>query len=230
MRRNLPRVLKQKMSELKKLFARDPRVLGVWLLGSQADGTATPRSDIDFAVLAGNLLYERDYARVSDFVERILIEYPDYAQFLERFNADFLAGVRQNYGRFRYSKNHRAQKGHRKQPAQLEAKRGKSFEESAQDTDGKDAVKYRLQTAVQAVIDISSHICARLGFKVAGDSGECVRALEKAGLLSTERATMYVKMIRFRNVLAHLYGEVDDRRVHEILEGELDNWIVSVCS
>ena len=161
MRRNLPRVLKQKMSELKKLFARDPRVLGVWLLGSQADGTATPRSDIDLAVLferdltldeeltfqvaicdtlgvydkvdivdlnratpqeqrraiAGNLLYERDYARVSDFVERILIEYPDYAQFLDRFNADFLAGVRQNYGRFRYSKNHRAQKGHRKQPA-----------------------------------------------------------------------------------------------------------------
>ena len=105
---------------------------------------------------------------------------------------------------------------------QLEAKRGKSFEESAQDTDGKDAVKYRLQTAVQAVIDISSHICARLGLKVAGDSGECVRALEKAGLLSRERATMYVKMIRFRNVLAHLYGEVDDRRVHEILEGELD--------
>ncbi|MDE3091670.1 MAG: DUF86 domain-containing protein [Chloroflexota bacterium] len=104
----------------------------------------------------------------------------------------------------------------------LEAKRGKSFDEFARDTDGKDAVKYRLQTAVQAVIDISSHLCARLGFKVAGDSGECVRALEKAGLLPKERATMYVKMIRFRNVLVHLYGEVDDHRVHEILEGELD--------
>ena len=161
MRRNLSRVLKQRLPALKKFFARDPRVLGVWLFGSQADGTATPRSDIDLAVLferdltldeeltfqvavcdtlgaydkvdivdlnraslllqrrtiAGELIYERDYARVSDFVERILIEYPDYAQFLDRFNADFLEGVRQDYGRFRYSKNHRAQKDHRKQPA-----------------------------------------------------------------------------------------------------------------
>ncbi|MDE3091671.1 MAG: nucleotidyltransferase domain-containing protein [Chloroflexota bacterium] len=140
------------MPALKKLFASDPRVLGVWLFGSQADGTATARSDIDLAVLfdrdmtldeeltfqvavcdtigayddvdivnlnraalllqrraiAGELVYERDYARVSDFVERILIEYPDYGRFLDRFNTDYLEGMRQDYARFRYQKNYRA--------------------------------------------------------------------------------------------------------------------------
>ncbi len=35
----------------KKFFASDPRVLAVFLFGSRADGTATPRSDIDLAVL-----------------------------------------------------------------------------------------------------------------------------------------------------------------------------------
>ena len=50
-RRNLARVLKQKTAALKRLFASDPRVLGVFLFGSQADGSATPRSDIDLAVL-----------------------------------------------------------------------------------------------------------------------------------------------------------------------------------
>ena len=127
MKRNLPRVLKQKMPELKKLFARDPRVLGVWLFGSQADGTATPRSDIDLAVLfdrdimydeelrfelavskalgtrdvsvtnltraelpirfaaiGGDLLYESDYVRVSDFVERTLQDQQRHADFVKR--------------------------------------------------------------------------------------------------------------------------------------------------
>lgn len=51
MKRNLARVLKQKMPALKKLFANDPHVLAVFLFGSQTDGTATARSDIDLAVL-----------------------------------------------------------------------------------------------------------------------------------------------------------------------------------
>lgn len=105
----------------------------------------------------------------------------------------------------------------------LDAKRGRSFEEFAQDMDGKDAVKYRLQTAIQALIDIANHLCARLRLKVGDNSSECVRALEQYGLLSQARATQYAKMIRFRNLLVHLYGEVDDRRVYEIVEDNLDD-------
>jgi len=59
MERNL-RVLKQKMAALRRLFASDPRVLGVFLFGSQADGTATPRSDIDLAVLFARELTLRE--------------------------------------------------------------------------------------------------------------------------------------------------------------------------
>lgn len=121
MKQNLSRVLKQKLPALKRLFASDPHVLGVFLFGSQADGSATPRSDIDLAVLfdrdlefkeelafevaisnmlhtddvdvinlnraslafrfraiSGKLLYERDYVRVSDFIERTMIEHRDF--------------------------------------------------------------------------------------------------------------------------------------------------------
>jgi predicted nucleotidyltransferase len=166
MKRNLSLTLKRKLPALNKLFARDPRVLGVFLFGSQADGTATPRSDIDLAVLfdrdltldeeltfqvavcdtlgvyddvdivnlnraslllrhraiAGNLLYERDCVRVSDFIERILIEYPDYEWYLDRFNEDYFAGMRQDYDEFRYRKNQRTSKNHRKQPATTRSK------------------------------------------------------------------------------------------------------------
>ncbi|RIK27277.1 MAG: hypothetical protein DCC52_09485 [Chloroflexi bacterium] len=43
--------LKRKLPALKRLFANNPLVMGVWLFGSQADGTATRESDIDFGVL-----------------------------------------------------------------------------------------------------------------------------------------------------------------------------------
>lgn len=33
---------------------------------------------------------------------------------------------------------------------------------------------------------------------------------------------MYVRMVRFRNVLVHLYGEVDEKFVYEIIEKQLD--------
>ncbi|MBI5650435.1 MAG: nucleotidyltransferase domain-containing protein [Chloroflexi bacterium] len=155
-KRNLARVLKQKMPALKKLFARDPHVLGVFLFGSQADNTATARSDIDLAVLfdrdltgdedlsfqvavcdtvgvydkvdiinlnraahpfrwraiAGKLLYERDYARVSDFIEQTLIAQSEYAYFIERFNADYFEGMRQDYAKFRHRANQRAPQNH----------------------------------------------------------------------------------------------------------------------
>jgi predicted nucleotidyltransferase len=134
MKRNLSRVLKQKMPALRKLFAGDPRVLGVFLFGSQADGTATARSDIDLAVLfdreldlkeeirfevgisdiletddvdvvnlnrasllfrfraiAGKLLYARDAVRVSDFIERTLIEQRDFAPRAKAMLRDFFA-------------------------------------------------------------------------------------------------------------------------------------------
>jgi uncharacterized protein YutE (UPF0331/DUF86 family) len=105
---------------------------------------------------------------------------------------------------------------------QLETLRGRTESEFLKNAESLAATKYWLQTAIQAMIDITSHICARLRIVTQPDSGECIRALQKQGFFSQEHATMYIKMIRFRNVLVHLYGEVDDKRVHEILENELD--------
>ena len=61
MKRNLSTILKQKTPALKKFFASDPRVLGAWLFGSQAHGNATPRSDIDLAVLFDrDIMYDQE--------------------------------------------------------------------------------------------------------------------------------------------------------------------------
>jgi predicted nucleotidyltransferase len=123
MKKNLARVLKQKLAKLKKSLAGDPRVLAVFLFGSQVEGYATARSDIDLAELfdrdltvkeelefettlceilgvyekldvvnlkranlafryravAGTLLYQQDFVRVFDFIERTLMARRDFA-------------------------------------------------------------------------------------------------------------------------------------------------------
>ncbi|TAH48718.1 MAG: nucleotidyltransferase domain-containing protein [Chloroflexota bacterium] len=51
METNVSLTLEEKLDALTPFFENDARVLGVWLFGSQADGTATEQSDIDLAVL-----------------------------------------------------------------------------------------------------------------------------------------------------------------------------------
>jgi predicted nucleotidyltransferase len=124
------------MPALKRTFKADARVLGVFLFGSQADATATLRSDIDLAVLfdcdlaladelkfevavsdalgtdevdvvnlnhanlllrfraiSGKLLYQREETRVSDFVERTIIEYRDFEPRAQAALRDYLAAL-----------------------------------------------------------------------------------------------------------------------------------------
>jgi predicted nucleotidyltransferase len=44
-------LLRERLPQLKRLFASDERILAVFLFGSQTDGYATPQSDVDLAVL-----------------------------------------------------------------------------------------------------------------------------------------------------------------------------------
>jgi predicted nucleotidyltransferase len=65
-------VLKRNLPRLRQLFAQDSRVLGVWLFGSLADGYATPRSDIDLAVLFDRELDLRDELDFEVAVSQVL--------------------------------------------------------------------------------------------------------------------------------------------------------------
>jgi predicted nucleotidyltransferase len=69
---NVAHVLRTKLPRLKKLLAKDPRVLGVFLFGSQVEGTATPRSDLDLAVLFDRDLSLREELEVDVAISEVL--------------------------------------------------------------------------------------------------------------------------------------------------------------
>jgi len=99
-----------------------------------------------------------------------------------------------------------------------------SFDEFMADFRNLDSALHRLQTAIEAMIDICAHFVGRLRLGAPSESADLIRALEKAGLLSKEHADKYVNMVKFRNLVVHLYAEVDDRQVYDILQNNLDDF------
>jgi len=86
------------------------------------------------------------------------------------------------------------------------------------------AAKYNFIVAIQAVIDICHHIVAKLSGKVPDEYGECFLIMKDMGLITPEYAVRLKSMAGFRNILIHLYYEVDDNRVCKYLNDDL--WVI----
>ena len=98
------------------------------------------------------------------------------------------------------------------------------FAEFIEDFRKVEAAKHLLQTAIKAMVDICSHLVARLRLQVPGNGTKLVQALADANLLPDEHVPKYTKMIRFRNLVVHLYTEVDDRQIYDIVRHYLDDF------
>ena len=92
------------------------------------------------------------------------------------------------------------------------------------DPDKVGSAKYHFIVAIESCIDMSNHVIARNGFRVPEDYGDTFRVMAEAGALENGFAQELRNMAKFRNRLVHLYWEVDDKQVHEILKNRLDDF------
>lgn len=83
------------------------------------------------------------------------------------------------------------------------------------------ATKYSLLEIIEACIDIANYIISLRGFRRAEDYSEMFKVLEEEDVLRKELATKLEDMARFRNLLVHRYGEIDNERVLEIVKNNL---------
>lgn len=95
--------------------------------------------------------------------------------------------------------------------------------EFADDQTVVDAAKYRLMVAIEAAISICTHLSARLAGNAPETYAQCFEELAKSRIITQELAGRLARMARFRNLLVHVYGEVDDNRVWEILQSDLQD-------
>jgi uncharacterized protein YutE (UPF0331/DUF86 family) len=87
-----------------------------------------------------------------------------------------------------------------------------------------DAVKYRFVVSIEVCIDIAQHIIASERLRAPETFADAFGILAEAELIPTEIADAAQRMARFRNLLVHVYADVDDSRVVEILQTQLDDF------
>jgi uncharacterized protein YutE (UPF0331/DUF86 family) len=83
------------------------------------------------------------------------------------------------------------------------------------------AAKHSLQEAIEACLDIGSHIIAEQDFRRPEDYREIFRVLEENGIIDHVLSEKLQEMAQFRNLLVHRYGQIDTRRIYIIMSDDL---------
>lgn len=87
-----------------------------------------------------------------------------------------------------------------------------------------ESAKYLLIVAIAATIDLCNHIAARRGGRAPQDYADCFAVLLEMGVIEDGLARSLQQMSRFRNLLVHVYGQVDNRLVYQVIQEDLDDF------
>ena len=79
------------------------------------------------------------------------------------------------------------------------------------------AVLHALQLAIEASVEIATHICAADNLGIPASYAEAFDFMEQAGIVDSALAEDLRAMARFRNRIVHFYGQVDLTVVYRVL-------------
>ncbi len=83
------------------------------------------------------------------------------------------------------------------------------------------ASKYLLITAIEDALALANHVIASEGYRSPADYADAFRVLVEHRVLEPALGARLEAMARFRNLLVHVYAEVDDRRVQRFLRDDV---------
>ncbi len=92
------------------------------------------------------------------------------------------------------------------------------------DADRIGSAKYYFVVAIESCIDICNHIISQNGYRAPEDYADTFQVLGEQGVFDKDFLKALKEMARFRNRLIHLYWEVDDNQVYEILQSRLNDF------
>lgn len=92
------------------------------------------------------------------------------------------------------------------------------------DPDKIGSAKYHFIVAIEASIDMCNHIISRNGYRVPEDYGDTFKVMGEVGTFNKDFSEALKKMAKFRNRWVHLYWEVDDVQLYDILRTRLGDF------
>jgi uncharacterized protein YutE (UPF0331/DUF86 family) len=91
-------------------------------------------------------------------------------------------------------------------------------------------VEHTLQLAIQAALDVGSHIVSDERLGEPETSRDVFRLLGRAGLVPADLLGRLEQMAGFRNVVVHLYQDVDLGVVRDVVENHLGDLLDFVAA
>ena len=89
-----------------------------------------------------------------------------------------------------------------------------SKEEFLKDKKNVDATKYQIIRAFEASFSICNHLCAKVLRKSPATYSECFELLAENKIIPNNLGKKFANIAKFRNIIIHLYWEVDDNEVY----------------
>ena len=103
----------------------------------------------------------------------------------------------------------------------LRAMQKYSVEEFLENPEHYGSAERFLQLAIEATIDIGSHIVSDLGLGQVNWYSDIAAILAEKNYISIDLREKWVRMIGFRDILVHDYLQVDLRIVYDVLQNRL---------
>jgi uncharacterized protein YutE (UPF0331/DUF86 family) len=103
-------------------------------------------------------------------------------------------------------------------------------EDFIQDEIRQASVERFFQLAIESCLNIGNRLLSLFQFKMPVETPETYadifRGMQKLGIVDEKFADRLVRMAKFRNVLVHLYWEIDHKEMDRMLQENLEDFIL----
>lgn len=100
-----------------------------------------------------------------------------------------------------------------------------SYEEFINDKVAQNVIEYNLFIIINQIIDMANLIVVDNGYGSIEILSDGFTLLNKKGYISNKDLDTYVKMVGFRNIIAHQYIDLNKDIVYEVLKHKLNDLI-----
>jgi uncharacterized protein YutE (UPF0331/DUF86 family) len=96
-----------------------------------------------------------------------------------------------------------------------------SLEDLRKDRDKRNMILHAMLVSIQSAIDISSHLISQNDLKRPATYRETFDLLGQAGIISEKLAAELSDLAGFRNILVHIYWDLNLDEIYSILQNDL---------
>ena len=83
------------------------------------------------------------------------------------------------------------------------------------------SAKYHLIVGIEAAIDLANHLIAKNRWRAPEDYADTFRIMEEHDLVDAEFSVRLQRMARFRNRLIHIYWDINDETIYDLLQKDI---------